>query len=40
MDVLNMFNYFVLIEERESNGKLPKIFAGENLRMTQKSFMR
>ena len=27
---------FVLINEGESNKKLPKMFAGKNLRMTQK----
>ena len=31
---------FVLINERESNRKLPKMFAGKTLRMTQKTFSR
>ena len=31
---------FLLINERESNRKLPKMFAGKSLRMTQKKASR
>ena len=38
--VLNKFPLTFLINEGESNIKLPKMFAGKNLQMTQKKASR